>query len=338
VGKGQRITPAEKSNDATTPHPSPASPRIPDPLPPSLAPSRMTAPSPKAPPRPRSRFQKITLTLLSVYLILCLIMFSIQNWMIFPGHATQAQREAMVHPAPDFELLHLTTAIGDSIVAIFGNATDQNDQPLPQANSCPTILFFYGNAMCLADSLGQFHEFRRLGANVMIVEYPGYGMSGGTPSEPALYAAADAACDALMRRQDIDPKKIIAAGWSLGAAVAINLATRRPVAALATFSAFTSLPDMARSVVPWLPTSLLLRSRFDNQSKIKQIACPIFIAHGTHDSIVPFAMSRKLIAAAKGPATSVEVDSDHNDIFERGGEALDERFKQFLAQWHGLKE
>jgi fermentation-respiration switch protein FrsA (DUF1100 family) len=134
-----------------------------------------------------------------------------------------------------------------------------------------------------------------------------------------------------MHRPDINHNRIIAAGWSLGGAVAINLAAHHPVAGLATFSAFTNLPAMAHNLVPWLPTSLLLRSRFDNEAKMKAITCPIFIAHGIHDTIVPFAMSRRLIAAAKGPVTSVEVDSDHNDIFESGGNALEERFRQFLA-------
>jgi len=280
----------------------------------------------------KRRLRKIAVGLLCLYLTLCVIMFSIQNWMIFPGHATQGQAQAIIHPSPAFELLHLKTADGDSIVAIFGVATDSRDQPLTDSASQPTILFFYGNAMCLADSFGQFQEFRRLGANLMIVEYPGYGMSDGKPSERSLYAAADAAYEHLMHRSDIDVRKIVVAGWSLGGAIAINLAAHHPVAGLATFSAFTNMPDMAHNLMPWLPTSLLVRARFDNEEKIKTIACPIFIAHGTHDTIVPFAMSRRLVAAAKGPVTSVEVDSDHNDIFDSGGEALDARFGQFLRQ------
>jgi fermentation-respiration switch protein FrsA (DUF1100 family) len=203
-------------------------------------------------------------------------------------------------------------------------------QPADDSASRPTILFFYGNAMCLAASADLFHAFRRLGANVMIVEYPGYGMSGGKASEQSLYAAGDAAYEHLAHRSDIDPRKIVAAGWSLGAAVAIDVAAHHPVAGLATLSAFTSMPNMAHNLFPWLPTSLLVRSHFDNEAKMAATTCPYFNAHGTHDELVPFAMSRRLIAAAKGPVTSVEVDSGHNDIFTSGGDELAERFRRFL--------
>jgi fermentation-respiration switch protein FrsA (DUF1100 family) len=282
--------------------------------------------------RQKRRLRRIAIGVVCLYVALCIIMFSIQDWMIFAGRSTQGTAEAIVRPSTEYELLHLKTADGDPFVAIFGFAIDGLDQPVTDSVSRPTILFFYGNAMSLSGCFDMFREFRRLGANVMIVEYPGYGMSGGKASERSLYAAADAAFDYLAHRPDVDGGKIVAAGWSLGAAVATDLAAHRPVAALATFSAFTSMSDMARLRAFFLPTSLLLRSRFDNESKIRQIACPIFNAHGIHDSIVPLAMSKRLIAAAKGPVTSVEVDSDHNDIFESGGAELDERFKQFLGQ------
>jgi hypothetical protein len=278
------------------------------------------------------RLRNLAIGVVCLYLALCVILFSVQNRMIFAGHSTQGTTEAFVRPSTDFELVHLTTADGDPFVAIFGVAIDGLDQPVADTTSRPTILFFYGNDMCLAYCFEQFREFRRLGANVMIVEYPGYGMSGGIASERSLYAAADAAFNHLSHRPDIDARKIVATGWSLGAAVATNLAAHRPVAALASFSAFTSMTDMARLRAALLPTSLLLRSRFDNESKIKSVTCPTFIAHGTHDSIVPFAMSKCLIAAAGGPLTTVEVDSDHNDIFEAGGDNLDNQFKQFLGR------
>lgn len=279
-----------------------------------------------------TRWRKIGGGLVCLYLLLCIIMFSIQDWLIFAGRSTQGSPQAVIQPSADFDLVHLKTADGDPFVAIFGVALDGADRPIANAKSQPAILFFYGNAMCLADSFELFREFRRLGANVMIVEYPGYGMSGGKASEKSLYAAADAAYAHLLQRSDVDGNKIVAAGWSLGAAVATDLAAHRPVAGLATFSAFTSMTEMAKLRASFLPTSLLLRSRFDNLSKISSIACPIFSAHGKHDTIVPLAMWQKLIAAAKGPMTSVEVDSDHNDIFESGGAGLDEQFKRFLMQ------
>jgi fermentation-respiration switch protein FrsA (DUF1100 family) len=169
----------------------------------------------------------------------------------------------------------------------------------------------------------EFDRFRRLGANVLIPDFPGYGMSGGRPSEKGFYATADAAYDYLLSRPDVDRDRIVAAGWSMGAAVAIDLASRRKVERLVTISAFTTLPAAAHSLVPWLPTSLIVRSRFDNIGKIPRVTCPIFIAHGTIDNLVPPGMADELAAAAKRKAVVYRVvGGGHNDVFYVGGDSL----------------
>ena len=134
----------------------------------------------------------------------------------------------------------------------------------------PTIIYFYGNGACMAYSTDVFEHFRRLGANVIIPDFEGYGMSGGKPSEAGCYAAADVAYKYLLSRDDVDSKYIVAIGWSLGAAVAIDLASRRHVAGLVTVSAFTSLRDMAQQFISWLPMSLILKYRFDNEKESRR--------------------------------------------------------------------
>ena len=160
------------------------------------------------------------------------------------------------------------------MVALFGPALTPDGEPHPDAARRPTLLYFYGNGMCLSDTTEQFDRFRRLGANVLIPEYVGYGMSGGQPSEAGCQATADAAYDHLQRRGDVDPRPIVAVGWSLGGAVAIDLASRRPVAGLVAFSTFTSMVEMARTEFPVPPHSLLLRHRFDSLTKIGQRHLP----------------------------------------------------------------
>jgi fermentation-respiration switch protein FrsA (DUF1100 family) len=252
--------------------------------------------------------------------------------MIFPGRSTQGQRHAVVPPSHsgDYELVTLSAASGTKIVAVFGKAMSRDGTVRPDASLRPTILLFYGNGMCLADAMGWLREFRLLGANVMIPDYAGYGMSGGEPSEKSLYETADACWEHLAGRSDIDQSKIIPTGVSIGGAVAIDLAARRPAYALATFSAFTSMPDMARDLFPWLPTSLLLKHRLESEAKIRQIKVPTFIAHGTNDQIIPFWMSERLRKAAGGPVTYVTVETDHNDLFELAGDELLEALGRFI--------
>ena len=168
--------------------------------------------------------------MLILYLALCLVLDALQNSMIFPGRSTQGQRGSIVPPGRNgaYELVTLTTRSGTKIVAALGKALSPDGQILPDAASRPTILLFYGNGMCLADAMGWLRDFGKLGANVMIPDYSGYGMSGGKPSETTFYETADACWNYLTSRADIDKSKIVAAGVSIGGAVAIDLASRKP--------------------------------------------------------------------------------------------------------------
>ena len=195
----------------------------------------------------------------------------------------------------------------------------------------PTILYFYGNAGSVAYSEGEFDHFRKAGCNVLIPDLAGYGESGGKPSESNFYATADAAWDYLQTRPDVDMKKIVVVGWSMGAGVAFDLATRKPVVGLAVFNAYTSLTKMGRKVMPWFPTSLLLKYRFDNLTKIAAIRCPVFICNGKLDVLVPPEMSDQLAAKATGPMTRLVIESaDHNSIFSAEPSVLWEHFDKWI--------
>jgi pimeloyl-ACP methyl ester carboxylesterase len=171
-----------------------------------------------------------------------------------------------------------------------------------------------------------------MGVNVLGVEYVGYGMATGKPGERSMYAAADAAYEYLLTRDDVDKAKIVPAGNSIGCAAAIDLASRRPAAGLVCFSAFTTMPAMGRIVIPWLPTSLLLSYKFDNIGKLEKFDGPIFIAHGKIDSIVPFTMSEELRKAARGAVTYVPVEgAGHNDVFDTDEDLLP-KLREFLEQ------
>ena len=281
----------------------------------------------------RRRAWRVLRGAIIVYLGVAIVLYALQTWMIFPGHSTQGQKLAVVPRGADYELLELQTRSGERVVAVFGKALDENGHVRADSSSCPTLVFFYGNGMCLADFMGEVRKFRKLGANVLAPDYCGYGMSAGKPSEASFYATADACWQHLMSRDDIDKARIVAAGWSIGAAVAIDLAAReRAVAGLATFSAFTSMTDMGRALLPWLPTSLLLRHRFESERKLRDIDVPILIAHGRGDQIIPFAMSQRLAKTARGKVSTLWLDTDHNDLFDLGGDEILPTLKHFLDE------
>jgi pimeloyl-ACP methyl ester carboxylesterase len=274
----------------------------------------------------RQRVWRVVRSVLIIYLLVTLVFSMFQEWFIFPGQATQGRPEARFTVPTDGELLQVTSARGDRVAMLLlkGSA---------DSASRPTIIFFYGNAMCLADAVDFCREWRKLGANVVGVEYPGYGLSSGKPGEQSFYDAANAVWDHLSQRGDIDMTRIIPTGLSIGSGVAVELASRKPVAAVALFSPYTSLDDLARHAMPILPTGAILKHHFRNHDKIKSLQMPILIVHGRRDNIIPHRMSDQLArAAVKARVTKIDVDTDHNDLFELAGDELNAAMKSLIEQ------
>jgi fermentation-respiration switch protein FrsA (DUF1100 family) len=269
-----------------------------------------------------------------VFVAFIAVLAGLQTRMIFPGSETQGKPESEVPPRPDAEKVVLATPAGDRVVALFGPALTATGKPHPDAANRPTLLYFYGNGMCMKDAVtddnADFGWFRRLGVNVMVPDYLGYGMSGGSASEKGCYQTADACYAHLLTRKDIDPRKIVIVGRSLGGGVAIDLASRKNAAGLATFCTFTSMTAMTHKQFPMAPT-ILLRHKFDSLSKIGKVKCPILLGHGSADGLVPCAMSQALSEAAKAPVRFFKVQgADHNDLFSRGERQIRGEMVSFL--------
>ena len=266
-----------------------------------------------------------------VYLGLGLAAYLGQDWLMYPAARHHGEPPRPFQLGPGAERVDLTCADGTPIAAVFGAALHADGSADPSAAHGPTVLYFYGNGGSVQWSTYEFDHFRRIGANVMIPDLPGYGASGGTPSEPHIDAAADAAYAALCRRSDVDPRRIFIVGWSLGGGPAVDLASRKPVAGLALFNAFTSMPEMADRLLPWLPTRLLCRAKFANEAKIGRVHRPALICNGLLDVQVPASMSDRLAAAAGGPVTRLRVaTADHNSIFDAEPEVVWPALKRLL--------
>ena len=289
-------------------------------------------PTPSAkPPGTRRLASRILLIAGLVFVGFFASLYALQESMIFPGAATQGRPEAVVRAGPDEDLLRLPTP-GGEVVALYGPAQSPAGGSLPDAADRPAIVFFYGNAMCLAYAIPELDRFRRLGVNVIIPDYLGYGMSGGKPSEVGCRQAAEA-CYTFLKSRNFPADRIFVGGWSLGGAVAIDLASREEVAGLFAFSTFSSTRDMARAVLPVVPPAVLFRHKFESLEKIAKLKCPILLGHGRRDRIVPFAMYGRLSAVCpRPPATLVLEQADHNDFLEIGGPALDRAVMELITK------
>jgi uncharacterized protein len=190
------------------------------------------------------------------------------------------------------------------------------------------LVWSHGNAGNIANRYETLQALARRGLGVLAYDYRGYGRSEGRPSESGVYLDAEAAYDSE-RERGVAAERIVAFGESLGSAVSAELAARRPCAALAVVSPFTTLREVARSHYGFLGG--LAGSRFDALSRVEKLDRPVFVAHGDRDEIVPYALGERLYAAARGPKRFFTARGyHHNDVFDAPGllEALDE----FLAR------
>lgn len=211
-----------------------------------------------------------------------------------------------------------------------GNLPRPSQPPKPPPAS-PGLLWFYGNGENVAAIWPIVREFQPPGTAVLVVDYPGYGGSGGNTTEAGLYAAADAAYAMLAARRDIDPQRIYVYGRSLGSAAATYTAAQHAVAGLVLESPFTNARDMARHLYALLPR-FTLTLHLDNLATIKRIHCPALVFHGDADRLVPTAMGLAVAAAAAGPVEVVLIHgAGHNDTYDVGGRAYREKFWAFVA-------
>ena len=195
-----------------------------------------------------------------------------------------------------------------------------------------TLLWFHGNAGNINHRLGNIkmlHE--RVPVNVFIIDYRQYGRSEGKISEKGTYIDARAALAYLHSRKEINREKIIFFGRSLGSAVAVELALNEKCRALILETPFTSILEMGKKLYPFLPVSLLLKTKYDSLAKIRNIKVPILVMHGDKDALVPFEHGKRLYDMANEPKEFYTIPgAGHNDTHIVGGDEYFDVIKRFV--------
>lgn len=212
------------------------------------------------------------------------------------------------------QILKLQTTNGSPISAIY----------LANPKAAYTILYSHGNAEDLGTDLNALKELRDLGFSVFAYDYNGYGTSAGTPSESNAYADVDATYDYVTGNLRVAPERIIAYGRSLGGAMAVDLASRKPLAGLIIESSFIT----AFRVVTRVP--LFPFDKFRSIDKLKDVHCPVLVIHGKSDGVIPFWHGERLYQQASEPKMFLWIDkAGHNDLLEVAGEKYDTALRKF---------
>ena len=173
----------------------------------------------------------------------------------------------------------------------------------------PLLVFTHGNGELIDFWPGEFDPPREWGMGVLLVEYPGYGRSEGSPSQRSITETMLAAHDWARAQSSIDPDRIIPYGRSLGGGAAMVLASERRAPALILESTFSSVTAFVRG---YAAPAFLIRDRFDTLSAIKNFTAPVLVLHGSRDEIVPPQHGAEIAAAAPN-ATLKQMPCGHND-------------------------
>jgi fermentation-respiration switch protein FrsA (DUF1100 family) len=201
---------------------------------------------------------------------------------------------------------------------------------IPHATPRATLLFFHGNAGNISHRLDSLVLFNKLRLAVFIIDYRGYGNSEGKLSEDGIYQDAQAAWRYLTETRGIPGTKILLFGRSLGGAVAAYVAAHNDAMGVVLESTFTSVPDIAADLYPWLPVRWLSRYHYNTLERMAAIDSPVMIVHSRHDEIIPFRHARKLFERANEPKRFLELSGDHNYGFMQELDRYREHWDDFI--------
>ncbi len=263
--------------------------------------------------------------LAAAYVAICVIAYFARNRLVFPIRGGEAG-DPRSYRFPDGERVTIETADGERLSGWFLPPADSTPKPWP------VLLWFHGNGETVAGLAPVLREFRPAHAALLAVDYRGYGTSTGKPTVANVAADADAMIAYLGSRPDVDARRIVVYGRSVGSGPAAHVASTHRVAGLVLESAFTSLRAMAREHFPMFP-SFVAGSGFDTLEAIARVACPVLFVHGDSDRTIPIAMGRALAARAQHVREFFVIPrADHNDTYDMGDEAYAGRVRGFVEE------
>ena len=239
----------------------------------------------------------ILLLILIIYTFICIFIFFYQrNLMYHPNENNYSGDNLEVK----IEKVSIQTSDNINLLGWFHNKNLENYK---------TIIYFHGNAGKLENRIYKLNHFKDLDVNFLIIAWRGFSGNEGKPSENNLYNDGISAIEWL-KKKGVTEKDIIIYGESLGTGIATEIAQNKNFAGLILETPFTSMVEAAKNFYPYIPVGLLLKDKYKNQEKIKNINIPVLVMHGEADQIVPFWMGKKIFDLANNPKYSYFTEYD----------------------------
>jgi uncharacterized protein len=260
-----------------------------------------------------------------IYFVVAAYLYLYQDDFLFIRQDISGQRAAKMSAEPGVEEITIQTMDGISLhgwlVADKGSDSDDGKRK--------TVIYFGGNAEEVSHMVD---HARRLGSwSFVLVNYRGYGLSEGSPSEENIWADALRIYDELEERGMIDPAHTIVMGRSIGTGTAVYLAANREIQGAVLISPYDSMVNVARDAYPFLPVGLFMKNRFDAVTYAPHMEIPLYAMVALEDRVIRPDRSRALIDQWNGDVTLIEIkNADHHNYVQT------EAYWEFLRQ--SLKE
>ena len=234
---------------------------------------------------------EIVIGIIVIYIGVLIVLFIFQrNLMYHPNENNYFGDKLEV----EIENVKITTSDNINLLGWFHNK---------DLNKFKTIVYFHGNAGRLDNRIYKLNYFKNMDVNFLIIAWRGFSGNKGKPSEEGLYEDGKSTIEWL-KNLGVTEKDIILYGESLGTGIATEIAQNNEFAGLILETPFTSMTEAAKNFYPYIPVGLLLKDKYKNDKKIKNIYTPLFVMHGESDQIVPFWMGKKIYEIANQPKYS----------------------------------
>ncbi|RKZ44849.1 MAG: hypothetical protein DRR16_17995 [Candidatus Parabeggiatoa sp. nov. 3] len=250
---------------------------------------------------------RITLgVLIAIPLLLYPFLYFYQERLLFIPIKTQSEELGWAKKEyPHVEELQIKTPDNMTLHGYYLKNSPKQQSPL--------LIYFGGNSEDVSKRIWSVEYLK--GWSWLVVNYRGYGLSEGSPSEKHLFQDAVLIYDTVAQRADIDNKNIVAFGRSLGTGVAVHLASQRPLKGVILVTPYDSIRSIVQEIYPYVPVSLLLKHHFDALALAPSIKVPMLAVMSQHDQVINHQHSIALIEAWGGVTHQTTMqNTDHNNV------------------------
>lgn len=249
----------------------------------------------------RTRVLRLLLLCVLLYVALCTVLYLMQDRLLFPAAGVGKGRELPLVPGVRLDWLKLDDSVSVRVAVA--------EHARPRA----WMVFFCGNGEDLRSGMYRAELWRAYGNSAVVAEYPGYGDSGGAPTEESLQRVARAAAELARAGAARDGVPLLVAGASLGSYPAVQLAADGIGEKLLLLAPFTSARDVAVSRYWFLPVRWLMRHPLDNLARAAEVGVPVLVVHGDLDGVVPVESGQALATALRARFV-LAPGCGHNDL------------------------